>query len=325
MKINHDSKPSWYEALLKPPVEGQKWTAENSGRLLQEISMRRRKKGAFGKRSLKLGWFVPIIAILAAAMVFISTDGFNRTFFVGESNRNAGTIDVAQWEMFPGGDIIAGTPAGAVWMIHKQLKELTGHKVQIIATHQQTGMSIAELPEMAINDANAQEIDKRLLSSVDAVTKTRIVSEMAIPLGGKWTFEMFIDGLSNGSKEWNVPDDGWELSPSFESGSYTMTGTQGKLAFIDPGFIAGKGNKYMWHFWGTNEELTGGLQIYAVRESTNERLMVFESKVSPGKHNGADAALPSGMSLPLAGKWKLIVIINKQWFGNVVVQVEKGE
>ncbi|OBZ09265.1 DUF4871 domain-containing protein [Bacillus sp. FJAT-26390] len=325
MKTNHDSKPSWYEALLRPPVEGQKWTAAKSERLLQEISMRRRKKEPFGKRSLKLGWFVPIIAILAAAMVFISTDGFNRTFFVGENNRNAGTVDGAKWEMLPGGEMIAGTPAGAMWMIHKQLKELMGHKVQIIATHQQLGMSIVELPEMTINDTNAQEIDKRLLSSVDAVTKTRIASDMAIPLGGKWRFELFIDGLSSGSKEWTVPDGGWELSPSFVSGSYSMTGTQGKLGFIDPGFIAGKGNKYMWHFWGTKEELTGGLQIYAVRESTNELLTVFESRVSPGEHNGADAVLPSGMTLPHAGKWKLIVMINKQWFGNVVVQVEKGE
>jgi hypothetical protein len=324
MKTDHDSKPTWYDALLKPPFVGQKWTAEKSESLLKEISMLKRKKTGFSKRSLKLGWFVPIVAILAAAIVFISAEGFNGTIFDGKNDRNAGMIGFAQWEMYPGGDMIAGKPAGAMYMIHKPLSELIGHKVQILATHQETGMALEELAKTTISEKNAQEYDKDLFSTVDAVTKTRIVSGMAIPLGGKWRFEMFIDDVSNGFKEWNVPDGGWELSPSFVSGSYSMTGIQGKLGFIDPGFIAGKGNKYMWHFWGTNEELTGGLQIYAVRESTNDLLTVFESKVSPGKHNGADAVLPSGMTLPHAGKWKLIVMINKQWFGNVVVQVDKG-
>lgn len=324
MKTDHDSKPSWYDALLKPPLEGPKWTAEKSENVLKEISMLKRKKEGFSKRSFKLGWFVPIIAVISAAIVIISAEGFNRTIYDGENSRNVGTIGIAKWEMLPGDGMIAGKPAGAMWLIHKQLSEMLGHKVEIIATHQETGMIIEELPEMIINDTNAQEIDKRLRSSVNAVTKTRIVSDLAIPLGGKWHFEMFIDGLSNGSKEWMVPDGGWELSPSFESGSFTMTGTKGKLGFIDPGFIAGKGNKYMWHFWGTNEELTGDLQIYAVRESTDVLLTVFESKVRPGKHNGADSTLPSGITLPFVGKWKLIVMINKQWFGNVVVQVDKG-
>jgi hypothetical protein len=242
---------------------------------------------------------------------------------LGWATSNVYRLDgIDQWEVFPGGDQVAGEPAGARWMINKPLAELIDHKIRIIGTHQQTGMKIEELPEITINETNVHEYDNT--SSVGAVTKTGIASGMAIPLGGKWRFEMLIDGLSNGSVELDVPDGDWELSPSFVSGSYKMTGTKEKLGFINAGFIEGKVNKYMWHFWGTNEELNGDLKVYAVQESTNQLFTVFEGQLHPGKQNGADASRPSNMTLPTAGKWKLIVTINGRWFGNVIVQVDKA-
>jgi len=322
LKANKDSKPDWYGKLSKPPFQTPIWNDRKKEMLT--IELQRSQGNGSGKaqrrrylRASAASMVFALIVMAAGWLIWqqgsiVPTKGTKPSWDVHSGYNLKGIL---QWEVFPGGELQAGKPAGAMWIINKPLEDLESSKIRIIATHQETGLTLEELPETEIEDTD----NYRISSSAGAPAQTRIVSKMAIPLGGKWRFEMFLDGLPSGDVVLYVPDGDWEPSPSFSSGAYNMTGTDGKLGLINAGFVVGQENKYMWHFWGTADELTGDFQIYEMKESTSELIKGFEGKLQPVPLNGADASHPSHLVLPSAGKWKLIVMINNQWFGSIVV------
>lgn len=122
----------------------------------------------------------------------------------------------------------------------------------------------------------------------------------------------------------------WQLSPTFDvvvkkdDGSqitYPMRGQEGRLGFIDSPFIAGKGNKYMWHLWAPAEQftITSRLKVTAVSKESKERLVILDSALG-GANNGATAHAPSLMSLPSPGLWRLEVSVDDRPFGEIVVE-----
>ncbi|MCA0989658.1 DUF4871 domain-containing protein [Pseudalkalibacillus hwajinpoensis] len=116
-----------------------------------------------------------------------------------------------------------------------------------------------------------------------------------------------------------------EVSDTFTSGSYTLIGEEGRLGFIygeAATFKAGQPNKYMWHFWGTDDELDGGFKVIGTNQDTNEEVVVFETNELAGAHNGADAHTPSSMQLPSSGTWELDAYVGGDLFGTVVVEVK---
>jgi hypothetical protein len=141
--------------------------------------------------------------------------------------------------------------------------------------------------------------------------------------------------LLSGCKSENKVD--VQASPTFTSGVYTLYGVKGKIGILAPGgFKANVGNKYMWHFWGTKEELSQKpVKVEAINlktkkkvktlvdnAGTNNEKMVWEYDASPGApNNGADAHLTSGMKLPSSGLWKLDAYLGGKLFGSVVVEV----
>jgi hypothetical protein len=127
-----------------------------------------------------------------------------------------------------------------------------------------------------------------------------------------------------------------QVSPLFKSGVYMLQGLEGKIGILAPGgFIANKPNKYMWHFWGTNEELarkpfkveaidlkTGEKhQVLLQGMGTPDKKLVWEYSELGGPNNGADAHIPSGMELPHPGKWSLDAYLGGKLFGSIVVDV----
>ncbi|MCM3708217.1 MULTISPECIES: DUF4871 domain-containing protein [Cytobacillus] len=116
-------------------------------------------------------------------------------------------------------------------------------------------------------------------------------------------------------------------SPLFESGGYTLIGEEGRLGFIYDDseslrFYPNKTQKYMWHFWGDDEEFNGNLKVTATNEKEEEKITVVEGGLG-GAHNGADRHAPSNMSLPKSGMWKLDAYIGDKLFGTVFVKVHK--
>ncbi|WP_108587968.1 hypothetical protein [Paenisporosarcina sp. OV554] len=120
----------------------------------------------------------------------------------------------------------------------------------------------------------------------------------------------------------------WEQSPLFESGKYTMIGEEGRLGFIYDDddevvkFYPNKKQKYMWHFWGEEEEFDGVLKVIGTHENDAEEIYVTGGGLG-GPNNGADKHAPSNMSLPKSGMWKLDAYIGENLLGTVYVKVHK--
>lgn len=128
-----------------------------------------------------------------------------------------------------------------------------------------------------------------------------------------------------------------QASPTFTSGVYTFYGIEGKIGILAPGgFKAKVGNKYMWHFWGTKEELSQKpFRVEAINLKTGQKHQaLLENLGTPdekhvweyngllgGPNNGANAHMPSGMELPSSGKWKFDAYLGGELFGSVVVEV----
>lgn len=122
----------------------------------------------------------------------------------------------------------------------------------------------------------------------------------------------------------------WKESPLFESGSYTMIGEEGRLGFLYNDsevdrFYPNKTQKYMWHFWGNEDELIGDIEVLGTHENSNEEIIVVPRKentfLSP--NNGADQHSPTNMMLPKSGMWKLDAYIGDRLFGSVYVKVHE--
>ena len=324
MKPSHSSqKPDWAHALQSPPVEEPGFTDE----MAVSVMERSRSRAALspGRRSFfriaaaALGGLILLTGLWAAAPL-LQPDGsghpLHRQGAGSETDwtprqqvyKADGTLKL---EMFPGGDLLAGMPNSILWILHIPVKELSGQNVKITATHKETGMTAETLPPTEITMKEMENLDK-----------TRLVSRSGLPLPGLWKFDVTVDEQRIGTTVIDIPDGFWTPSPSFTSGSYTMTGLKDWLGFIDPGFHAGQPNKYMWHFWGSDEELTGELVITAVKKDSTDVIELFHASLRPGKHNDANASLPTTMSLPSAGLWRIMVSIEGQLFGSVVVEVK---
>ncbi|WP_336822885.1 hypothetical protein [Sporosarcina sp. USHLN248] len=122
----------------------------------------------------------------------------------------------------------------------------------------------------------------------------------------------------------------WNESPLFKSGSYTMIGEEGRLGFIYDDsevvrFYPDKTQKYMWHFWGNEDELIGDFIVLGTHENSDEEITVFpksgNTNLSP--INGADQHMPTNMTLPKSGMWKLDAYIGDDIFGSVYVKVHE--
>jgi len=122
----------------------------------------------------------------------------------------------------------------------------------------------------------------------------------------------------------------WHESPLFESDSYTMIGEEGHLGFIYDDsevlrFYPNKTQKYMWHFWGNEDELMGDFKVLGTHENSDEENVIVAEKDNsiPGPNNGADNHYPTNMMLPKSGMWKLDAYIGDKVFGSVYVKVHK--
>ncbi|WP_144028245.1 DUF4871 domain-containing protein [Paenibacillus ferrarius] len=133
----------------------------------------------------------------------------------------------------------------------------------------------------------------------------------------------------------NVLDENWKVSSMFKTDDYMLIGEQRKIGFIynDSEVVRlypGKKQKYMWHFWADTPEETQKLfgekvKIIGVSKQTGEKVTVFEGGIGiPNtaiKDNEKVGKMPTTMSLPSKGLWRLEAYIDEKLFGSVVVEV----
>ncbi|TXK72381.1 hypothetical protein [Paenibacillus sp. N3.4] len=122
----------------------------------------------------------------------------------------------------------------------------------------------------------------------------RYTVRFALPLEGIWRLDVLLDDKTYGDVTVLMNKPSWETSPLFQSGKYLMRGNENQDGFIDAGFIAGKSQKYMWHFWGTEAQLNGPFEIKAVKEHSDTIIQIFSSNPLSSSNalaselNGAD-------------------------------------
>ncbi|WP_052947771.1 DUF4871 domain-containing protein [Aneurinibacillus tyrosinisolvens] len=137
----------------------------------------------------------------------------------------------------------------------------------------------------------------------------------------------------------------WKVSPAFmvkdpkrPNSPIEMFGKEGKIGIIGPQLYANNGQKWMWHFWGDKNTLNSGkLKVEATNKHTDEKVpalimdggtanehKVWEYAGVGGSNNGADAHMPSNISLPKPGLWRLDVYIGDRLFGNIVIEVKSA-
>ncbi|WP_035179352.1 hypothetical protein [Alkalihalobacterium bogoriense] len=113
-------------------------------------------------------------------------------------------------------------------------------------------------------------------------------------------------------------------SQKFESNSYSMIGVENKIGFIydeySTPFIVDEGQKYMWHFWG-DDVVDQPFTVIGKNMKSGEEVVVIDNEIIAGPLNGADAHMPSSMSLPTQGKWALMAYVDEELFGTIAVDV----
>lgn len=307
-------RPSWYALLQQGPGVDGTFTRERRRQVLTMAASQRQEVAGKRKR-LMIGVMSAAIALIVAGgafWVYLESIKVHTLEKVIEGGLPIYLVDEQeQVQAFVGGEgAVAGEAAGCWWNFDVPYTELEGKTVSILATHVESGLEQVELRDTVITQAHRYNEEL-----------TRVSSAFALPIAGQWIFEVRVDGKPLEKIMRRVSEGAWVVDGTFQSGSYEMTGKADALGFINPGFVAGKTNKYMWHFWGTAEELTGKMEIRAIRQGDNEVVDVYSSPLQVNSHNGADTAVPTGMMLPERGIWKLIVHVDDGWIGNVIVEV----
>lgn len=336
-------EPDWYRDLKRSPYPGSGMSGVARSRIVGRLpaggGSRRTRKKMSAPAAVSLAG---ILSMLALAWIMGWPDMYGsgeRSADKGDRVGAAATGDEKrngnEWntrnlytdnnvkivEAVPGGDYAAGTPAGCWWNLYAPFDQLKDRTIRIEGVHRESGYRLAELAETKIAAVGAAYAYEAAGEHAGG-EMTRIATRFGLPLQGIWTFVVYLDGERYADVVFDVPDASWEIGPTFKSGAYELRGAKGRLGFIDAGFAAGKPNKYMWHFWGGEEELDGVLKIEAVRKGSNRIEPVFAAERLGSPLNGADAAIPSMMTLPEPGMWRLMAFVDGALLGSVVVNVK---
>lgn len=317
MKKENDPSPSWYRELEETPFDKPQWSTERQRQLRERLHMGGRNRMKFLPARWKAAAGAVLLMLMLTGILLVVT----KEHPIGQSvlqRETASPLPVAlqvAWDVLPGGESEVGI-RGAQWFLSRPLSELHGQQVLITATHQASGFTFEEIPATIIDETFASEYEAR----------TRLVSEMIVPLPGTWRYDLYLDDVFQGSKALEIEGPEWAQSPTFRSGAYTLEGIEGRLGLLNGGFKAGQVQKHMWHFWGTEQQVTGEVDVYAVQAGTSRLEHILKKHpLQPGPLNGADAVLHCHMTISDPGQWTLLLTINDRLVGSVPVEVKIAE
>lgn len=342
-EAGRSDKPDWYRDLKQSPYPESGMSGKARSRVVGRLSsgggIRRTRKRMSAGAAVSLAGILSMIAIawIMGWPDIYGTGGRSAkggdgagAAATGNEKRNGNEWNtrnlytdnnVKILEAVPGGDYAAGSPAGCWWNLYAPFDQLKDRTIRIEGVHRESGYRLSELAETKIS-AVGTAYGYKAAGEQASGEMTRIATRFGLPLQGIWTFVVYLDGERYADVVFDVPDASWETGPTFESGAYELRGVKGRLGFIDAGFTAGKPNKYMWHFWGREEQLDGSIRIEAVRQNSNRVETIFAAERLGSPLNGADAAIPSMMTLPEPGMWRLMAFVDDTLWGSVVVNVK---
>ncbi|MCU6710215.1 DUF4871 domain-containing protein [Paenibacillus sp. J5C_2022] len=308
------NKPDWAEELRQSPFGSSHFTEE------LKVSIRKKVKSGGSKPVRRIGAVVMAAgAVFFAALLFMAAEG---AWFRGgkalpplmpmEQRQAYNERNKLLLEVFPDPELKAGASYGYIFSFKAPFEELKGKELSIDAVHLETGLTDRAVKPHLIE-----------ASSSGYEGLERYTAFIALPLPGAWRYDVSLDGEKYADVVLQAGEPSWEVSDAFESGNVELTGVEGKAGFIDAGFIAGKANKYMWHFWGEDALLDGKFIVKAVKQGEEKLIEVFHAGSLGGANNGADRHMPSSMSLPEPGIWRLLPYVDGKLMESIVVEVKE--
>ena len=329
----------WKDSLSKSPFLKPRFTE----RLKQDIILKTKQQRKTKIRLSGFGAAFVIIAVCVCTLLAadlanliprgtegLRPDSQNMTEEVQTEYRRNGTV---LFQVFPDSNLIAGVQMG--YMIHftQSFDTFSGKLLAIEAYHLESGKQVTVLaPETITEPSPGYE------------SLERFITRFSLPFGGTWRFEVELNERPYGDFVLDVREPSpWTETGTFDipyvrndgiTSKYVLAGEKGKVGFIigpsqndkgellDKGLIvAGKRNKYMWHFWGSKDELTGRLSIMAIKEGSTREIDIYRGTLG-GSINTADAHTPSSMEFPEEGMWRLNAYINNKLYGSIYVNVQ---
>ncbi|MDR6549214.1 DUF4871 domain-containing protein [Paenibacillus qinlingensis] len=306
----HEEKPVWAKQMSEAPFAKRHFT----NRLAHGVLLRVSEAANPPRRRYK--WGAAVMMLLIVVLVF-GLAGAPNSVHVNVQEQNA--YDQQGRLIFsvaPEPNAQAGVMNGYIFHFEEAMATFKGKTLTIQAVHLPTGHR---------ETVSSEKIET---ASPGYPGLERYAIRFTLPLAGVWRLDVTLDDQPYGDVAVSMSDPSWEISPIFQSGNYWMRGLEKQVGFIDAGFIAGRTNKYMWHFWGTDEELDGPFQILAVREGSNTLIEVFSSNAFSSANalgqanNGADRHLPTSMMLPERGRWRLLPYVHGRLLNSIVVDVK---
>lgn len=143
------------------------------------------------------------------------------------------------------------------------------------------------------------------------------------------------DGVreKNNEVDYEIPNDNWDLSSTFEhsvvyesgeEGSYTIVGNKDSFGFTGPFPIIAKDNqKYFWFYFGNENIYDKSVEVKAIKDGEEELIDVYSGTFNESAEVSSDSVnMPSHLKFPSAGVWKVLVYINEELYESIVVEVE---
>ncbi|WNQ14028.1 DUF4871 domain-containing protein [Paenibacillus aurantius] len=315
-----DEKPAWAKRLVDPPFVSSQFSSDLKHKVM------RRTGESHGKRTtIAKAIYIPLLlASFVIGSLLLKEDGVLSVDPQSELSGKSAAIKKTFYEkgrllftLYPEPYANAGKTAGYLIHFEEPLENFLGKTLTLQAVHRLSGVK---------DTVSSQVITK---PSPGSSGLEQYTARFALPLEGVWELNVLLDDKPYGNVQLVMQEPSWEVTPEFKSGTYTMRGVENKVGFIEAGFIAGKPQKYMWHFWGNEDLLNGPFEVKAVKQGTDQIIDVYSSNLMSsanalaGGLNGADRTAVTMMELPEAGRWRLLPYVRGRLLDTIVVEVSE--
>lgn len=135
---------------------------------------------------------------------------------------------------------------------------------------------------------------------------------------------IFIISACNTEK--SIKEEKWEDNNSTFTNEYgEMFGKEGSIGIIGSKTVTENGQKWVWHFWGTEDISYKGWEVKALKQGEEESINPIKNKdveLSP-RGNEINGHARSSVLFPSSGLWKLKVYIDGEFYDEIIVDINQ--
>lgn len=124
--------------------------------------------------------------------------------------------------------------------------------------------------------------------------------------------------------EKTIKEGKWEEnSPTFTNEYGEMFGKEGSIGIIGLKTITEDGQKWMWHFWGTEDISHKEWEVKAFKQGKEEAInpIKFKDEKLVPIDEEINGHARSTVLFPSSGLWKLKVYIGGEYFDEIIVDI----